>query len=328
MVLVNKYYGADVRGKLEYFNITLLKAMKILITGANGLLGQYLLMELAGKGATVLATGKGPSRLAGLLKEHMEYRELDITDNLAVNQLLQEFNPHVLIHGAALTQADYCELNKQECWNVNVTATGILLEAARKTGTFFLFVSTDFIFDGRNGPYKEEDFPGPLNYYGMTKLAAEKVVADWADHFAIIRTILVYGKTIDGTRSNIISWVQHELEQGHHIRVVDDQVRTPTYAGDLAKGILLVAAERATGVWHISGQEMLTPYQMSIRVAEALKLNKNLIEKTDASRFTQPAVRPLRTGFIIDKAMRELGYQPISFDEGIRKMTESGMDIG
>jgi len=296
------------------------KNKKILITGTNGLLGQYLLRELEGRGARVMATGKGPLRVPELITAGMEYHELDITDGLAVYSLVKGFQPDIIIHGAAMTQADQCELNKAECWNCNVTATRFLVDASRGTPAFFIYVSTDFVFDGESGPYDENVQPGPVNYYGSSKLAAEKAVMESGLPFAIVRTVLVYGQTTDGNRSNIITWVKKELENGRKIRVVDDQVRTPTYAGDLAGGILQVAFHHAEGTWHISGGETFTPYQMAYAVAEELHLDKTLIEKTDASAFKQAAQRPLRTGFIINKAEKELGYTPVSFIAGIRKM--------
>ncbi len=291
-----------------------------MITGANGLLGQYLLQALQSLGATVMATGKGPIRVPSLLSAGMTYQPLDITDGMAVSTMVKSFKPDIIIHGAAMTQADQCELNKADCWKSNVTATRFLLDAARQNHGFFIYISTDFVFDGESGPYSENDLPGPVNYYGSTKLSAEKAVLESKVPHAIIRTVLVYGKTADSTRSNIITWVKTELEKGRKIRVVDDQVRTPTYAGDLALGIIQVASQNAEGTWHIAGAETYTPYEMAIAVAEELHLDKGLIEKTNASAFKQAAQRPLKTGFIIHKAESELGYHPISFKDGIRKM--------
>jgi dTDP-4-dehydrorhamnose reductase len=160
----------------------------------------------------------------------------------------------------------------------------------------------------------------PVNYYGSSKLAAEKAVMETDLNWCIIRTVLVYGNILTGNRSNIISWVQENLTAGKNIKVVSDQWRTPTYVEDLARGILLVIEKNATGIYHISGDEMLTPYDMAIATANYLGLDKTLIEKVDASMFKQPAMRPAKTGFVIDKAKRYLGYKPLSFDEGLRKM--------
>jgi len=297
-----------------------LNKLTILITGVNGLLGQYLLKALAGHDVSVVAVSKGPSRVGDLIHEGVIYRELDITDGLATDILVEEYNPDIIIHAAAMTQADDCELNKVSCWNNNVTATRFLVDAAKKINSFFIYVSTDFVFDGKEGPYGEDAIPEPVNYYGSSKLAAEKAVIESPISSAIVRTVLVYGKTADGTRTNIITWVKKELEQGKKIRVVDDQIRTPTYAGDLANAIIQIGLQKAKGIWHISGAETFTPFQMAVIVAKELQLDLSLIERTDASEFKQPAIRPLRTGFIIDKAVREISYRPISFKEGIYKM--------
>jgi dTDP-4-dehydrorhamnose reductase len=135
--------------------------------------------------------------------------------------------------------------------------------------------------------------------------------------WAIVRTVLVYGLPLSGTRSNIITWAQSNLSEGKPIKVVSDQWRTPTYVGDLARGIRSVITHAAAGVYHISGKDFLTPYDMALRTARLLKLDETLLNKVDAATFTQPGPRPAVTGFIIDKAVRDLGYEPVSFEEGI-----------
>lgn len=292
--------------------------MKILVTGANGLLGQELIGLLLEKQHEVIATSKGPSRIQPALAGRLTYRDMDITDGLATQQVLAESRPEVIIHAAAMTQVDDCELNKIACYNINVTATRFLIEAAREINARLLYVSTDFIFDGTSGPYREDDEPKPLNYYGSTKLSAETDIIESGLEWSIVRTVLVIGTAV-GTRSNIISWVRDKLTKGEKIKVVDDQFRTPTFTEDLAKGILLVVEKKATGIYHISGKDLLTPYQIALKTADHFSLDQSLIEKADVTSFSQPAVRPPRTGFHIDKARRDLGYEPLSFDEGLKK---------
>ena len=135
--------------------------------------------------------------------------------------------------------------------------------------------------------------------------------------WAIARTVLVFGIVPDMSRTNIILWVKKSLEEGKQINVVTDQFRTPTLAEDLAMGCWLIAQKEAEGIFNISGEELLTPYEMAIQTAEYFHLPKELIKPADSSTFTQPAKRPPRTGFILDKAKRVLGYQPRSFNEGI-----------
>ena len=292
-----------------------------MITGSNGLLGQHLIKRLIETTEhTIVATGRGACRLPFEISDLYDYFTLDITDGIAVNDFILSHQPDVIIHGAAMTQPDPCELNKIECWNVNVTATRFLTDAANKINARFIYISTDFVFDGVSGPYKETDEPGPVNYYGSSKLAAEKVVMESKLHWSIVRTVLVYGNILVGNRSNIISWVRDNLSQGKPIKVVSDQWRTPTYVEDLAKGILLVLEKNAEGIYHISGEEGMSPYDMAVATADYLHLDKSLMTKVNADTFTQPATRPLRTGFVIDKAKKELGYQPISFQEALKLM--------
>ena len=295
--------------------------MKICITGSNGLLGQHLVKLLAETtDHIIIATSKGESRLPFLSSKQLHYFSLDITDAIAVNIFLQLHQPDAIIHAAAMTQPDPCEQNPIECWHINVTATRFLLDAAASISARFIYISTDFIFDGMNGPYKETDTPNPVNYYGSSKLAAEKSVMDSKLQWAIVRTVLVFGNIFTGSRSNVISWVKENLENNKPIKVVTDQWRTPTYVEDLAKGILLVIEKNATGIYHISGEEGMSPFDMATATADYLHLNKSLMTAVNADTFTQPAMRPLRTGFIIEKAKKELGYQPISFKEALKKM--------
>jgi dTDP-4-dehydrorhamnose reductase len=294
--------------------------MKILITGANGLLGQHLVkLILDSTSHEIMATSKREPRLV-IQDSRIHYYSLDITDGMAVNLLLEKLRPDTIIHCAALTQVDECEQNPIKAWEINVTATRFLVEAAKQINAFMIFVSTDFVFDGIHGPYKETDEVNPVSYYGSTKVAAEKAVAESGMPYAIVRTCLLYGNILFGTRSNVISWVKENLEQGQKIKVVSDQWRTPTYIEDLAKGILLIAEKKATGLFHISGKDFLSPYDMAMATAEYLHLDASLIEKVDASVFSQPAKRPATTGFVIEKAKNELGYEPLSFREGLQKM--------
>ena len=294
--------------------------MKILITGANGLLGQHLVKLLLDTTAhDIIATGKGEPRYV-VQDSRLHYYALDITDGMAVHLLFEKLLPDTIVHCAALTQADECELNPIKAWEINVTATRFIVDAAKKINAFLIFISTDFVFDGMNGPYKETDTVNPVSYYGSTKVAAEKAVAESGLPYAIARTCLLYGNILVGTRSNVISWVKENLEQGKKIKVVGDQWRTPTYVEDLAKGILLIVEKKATGFFHISGEDFLSPYDMAVATADYLHLDKSVMEKVDASVFTQSAKRPAKTGFIIDKAKLELGYAPLSFTEGLQKM--------
>lgn len=292
---------------------------KILITGSNGLLGTALLKQLHDKNFFVIAASKSHNR-NDIDEPHYNYCELDIANEQNWMDVLTVERPDIIIHAGAMTQVDECELNRDKCYDINYKGTVYGLRAAEKFSKHFIYVSTDFVFDGLKGSYKEEDDCAPVNWYGHCKLLAESVISGAEIPWAIVRTCLVYGKKTTGGRDNIITWIKSKLEAGEKIKVVNDQWRTPTYIGDLANGIISIAEKRARGVFHISGKDLLTPYQMAIETARYLGLDESLIEKVNADTFTQPAKRPLKTGFIIEKAVKELGYSPVSFIEGIKKV--------
>jgi dTDP-4-dehydrorhamnose reductase len=292
--------------------------MQVIITGANGFLGHYLTAQLLAKNISVLATGKGDCRLPFANDTNFTYATLDFTNAATVMNLFTAYNPTVVIHAGAMSKPDECELNKETTWLTNVTGTANMLAVAAKYNCHFIYISTDFIFDGAKGMYTETDTPNPVNYYGHTKLAAEKLVQQYKNDWAIVRTVLVYGKPLSG-RSNILTIVKEKLEKGEPYKVVSDQVRTPTYVEDLAHGIIAILEKKKTGIWHISGEEVITPYQMACATADQLGLNKQLLQEVTAASFTQPALRPPKTGFIIQKAKSELGYNPLSFAEGLQK---------
>ncbi|KAA9356308.1 SDR family oxidoreductase [Larkinella humicola] len=289
---------------------------RILITGSNGLLGQKLVDLLTQQPEVeLIATARGANRLPE--SDRYFYQPMDITDRQQVLAVIGETKPDVVIHTAAMTNVDQCESEKDACWAQNVKAVEYLVEACRSNDSFLLHVSTDFIFDGAAGPYTEEAEANPISFYGWSKYAAEKAVIHSGIRWAIARTVLVYGIAHDMSRSNIILWVKKSLEDGKTIKVVTDQWRTPTLAEDLALGCWLIAEQKAEGIYNISGKDFLNPYEMAIKTADYFNLDKSLITKADSSTFSQPAKRPPRTGFVLDKPRRVLGYEPKSFEEGI-----------
>ena len=293
---------------------------KIFITGANGLLGQWLLKALVEEDFLVVASGKGECRIPFHGEPSYKYIDLDITDGNKVNEIIIAEKPDLIVHAAAITQPDVCEINKILCWNTNVTATRFLIDAAKKINAGFIYVSTDFVFSGEEGPYSETDEPAPVNYYGSSKLAGEKATEESGLPWTIIRTVLVYGKTWKSGRKNFVYWIRESLENKVSIRVVDDQWRTPTFVEDLADGIVSAIKKGATGIFHLSGKDMMTPYQLAMKTAETLQLDPSYIERVNASVFSQPAKRPAKTGFVIEKAIKELGFKPNNIDDGLQKM--------
>ena len=297
--------------------------MKILLTGSNGMVGSWLSQKLSGSSHQTLATGRSDCRLdSSLFHANFQYQQLDITNSDEVHHQIQQFQPNLIIHGAAMTQVDDCEQNKSLTYSINVTGTNHLLSAAEEVNARFLYLSTDFVFSGNSGPYSEADTTEPVNYYGQTKELAEQLVTESRLSTCIIRTILLFGKSTNITRSNFIYWVKDNLEAGKPIKVVNDQIRTPTYILDLVKGIMLAVEKGAVGIYHVSGKEIFTPYAMAMEVANHLKLNTNLITPVDASTFTQIGKRPQKTGFHIEKAEKILGFSPTEFKSALSQIFE------
>ncbi len=301
---------------------------KILITGSNGLLGQKLVYKLKDRtDIKCIATAQGANRLVH--KSGYEYVEVDITNYENVSEVLSAYMPDVIINTAAKTNVDSCEIEKEHCWLLNVTAVQNQVTVLEKLvadnpnyNPQFIHLSTDFIFDGTHGPLDENEVPNPLSYYAESKLAAEKIVQASSLHWAIARTVLVYGIVDNMSRSNIVLWVKESLEQGKTINVVDDQFRTPTLAEDLADGCILIAEKKAQGIYNISGKDFLNILEVAHLVADYYQLDKSLIKASKSVDIKQPAKRPPITGFIIDKAVRDLGYNPHSFTEGIQFLEE------
>lgn len=289
---------------------------KILITGSNGLLGQKLIYQLVGyPNFQVYASSRGENRT--ILKKRYEYIPLDITDPKEVEETFEEIRPDVVINTAAMTNVDECEAKKEQCWDLNVNATKYLVAACEKYNSHLIHLSTDFIFDGEDGPYAEEDLPNPLSYYGESKVASEKVVTDSRCNWAIVRTVLVYGVADNMSRSNIVLWAKEALESGKELTVVDDQFRSPTLAEDLAHGCILIAKKGATGVYNISGGEYMCIIDLVKKVAQFYGLDESKIKAISSSTLSQAAKRPPRTGFKLEKAKKDLGYKPSSFEEGL-----------
>ena len=293
---------------------------RVLITGANGLLGQELVGLMSRYPEyDVLGTGRdtGP-RFEGC---SCGYAPLDITNAADVKRVFQDFTPTVVINCAAMTQVDDCEVDRDECWKINSEAVENLAKQCLQSGAHLIQVSTDFVFDGEDGPYRETARPNPLSFYGKSKQASENAARGaGVDKWSVARTVLVYGTGNRLSRPNFALWVIEKLSNGEPIHVVTDQWRTPTYAADLAAGIERIARYEKSGVFHISGRELLSVYEFAEVIAEVFDLDAGLIHPTDGSKFTQTAARPAKSGFIILKAETELGYKPRDIRQALRHL--------
>jgi len=289
---------------------------KILITGSNGLLGQKLIKFLKNKNKyTIYGVSRGANRLVN--KEGYTYYNMDITDKFKITELIESVQPNYIIHTAAMTNVDQCELNQKECDLINVESVKYIVEICKEQNIHLVHISTDFIFDGKKGFYKETDIPNPISYYGLSKLKSEKIILNAKIKHTILRTILVFGLT-DELKNNIVLWVKNNIENKQQINVVTDQLRMPTFVDDLANACIYALENDKEGVFNVSTNELMSIYDISIEIANVFNLDKSFINPIPTSLLDQPAKRPPITGFDLKKSIDQLKLPSVSFSERIQ----------
>lgn len=295
---------------------------KIVITGSNGLLGQSLVnLLLKNKNEyQVFGFSKGANRSG---REDFDYISIDITDEKILKKTLLEINPDAIVNTAAMTQVDDCEIHKTECDILNVDVVKWLKEISEIINCHLIHLSTDFIFDGEKGYYKENDEPNPLSYYGLSKVKSEEILLNSTIDFTILRTILVYGKVFDMSRTNIVIWVKEMLENAKEITIVNDQFRMPTYVEDLALACKISIDKKATGIFHISSNTLMSVFEITQKIADVFGLDKTFIKPTTSNVLNQKAKRPPKTGFEVTKAVSELGLEIHSFEHDLQRFKDN-----
>ena len=295
---------------------------KIVITGSNGLLGQTLvnLLMKEPENYSVFGLSKGDNRMN---RNDFLYYDIDITNHAQLEECISYIQPSFIINTAAMTNVDTCEIKPKECNSLNIEAVKYLTQICAKLNIHFIQISTDFIFDGSKGFYKETDLPNPLSIYGHSKLKAENIVKNSGVNFSILRTILVYGKVVNLKRNNIVLWVKDMLENNKEISIVDDQFRMPTYVEDLAMVCKLSIDKNTKGVYHVSSNELLSVFEIANQIATVFGLNKKLIKPISSETLNQKAIRPQKTGFDLSKTIKELDFQPTSFLLGLKRFKQT-----
>jgi dTDP-4-dehydrorhamnose reductase len=287
---------------------------RVMITGAHGLLGQKLVEQLSYlPNYELLATSAEPRTF---LNSQCDYTQLDITARGDVKSLVANYHPAVIINAAAFTNVDECENEREHAWRVNVDGVKNLIIAARKIDAQIIHLSTDYVFDGKNGPYHETDRPNPLSYYGKTKLAGENALHLSGVPHTIVRTMVLYG-VARNVRPNFALWLIEELRQKQCVKVVDDQFGNPTLVDDLAYGILKIVELERQGTYHICGSEFIDRYHVALKLADVFGFDKRLITPIKTADLNQPAPRPLKSGFITLKAETELGIKAANVEQGL-----------
>lgn len=295
---------------------------KICVTGGNGLLGVKLLAEASGKYALVSVDLQNDPLFEF---EQMEYIQGDITQRETISDIIMDARPDCVINTAAFTYVDRCESEKETAWKVNVEGARNVALACRSLNIKLIHISSDYVFDGENGPYDEEVKPHPISTYGRTKWESEKEVSSIFKNNVIARTTVLYGY-FPGIRPNFVTWLIDQLNNGESVSIVNDQFGTPTLADDLAGALLILFEKDKRGVFNAVGSEWIGRLGFAKKIAEVFGLDANLIRETTSDQLQQPAPRPLKGGLKIDKIYRETGFMFSSVSEGLqtlkRQMTE------
>ena len=285
---------------------------RILIVGANGLLGQRLIAFYAAKENVELL---GCSIEDKPYFDNVIYIRCDITLREDVKKVIFDFYPDVVINAAGFTNVDLSEKDRETAWKINVKGVEYLAEACRTIDAKIIHISTDYVFNGFNGPYDENAKVDPLGYYGRTKLASENALRIGAVTYSVIRTNVLYG--IANSRPDFVRWVINSLTDKKQIRVVNDQINNPTFVEDLVQAINKIIELDKYNLYNIGGKDFLNRFEFAVIIADYFNLDKSLILPIVTEELKQPAKRPLKSGLITIKAETELGYKPHSIIEAL-----------
>ncbi len=297
---------------------------KLLVTGGNGLLGGRIL-EKARERYGLISVDLQEESLLDI--KNVYYHRLDITEPGAIQDVISRSDPQCVFHTAAFTEVDGCEADPELAWKVNVEGTRNVANACSGRGIKMIHLSTDYVFDGENGPYRESDPVHPLNQYGKTKLESENIVLGSSGNSVIARTMVLYGFA-PGIRMNFVTWLIGHLGKGKRASVVTDQYGTPTLADDLAETLIKLFEKDASGVYHTAGSEQIDRYSFALRIAGIFGLDASLIGRSDSAQFKQLAKRPLVSGLITEKVTRDTGFRFHGVGEGLKLMKRHMIEAG
>lgn len=274
--------------------------MKVLVTGGSGLLGSALVGALASRGHSVVATYNTHEPRGGA---GVKWVKLDITKGYLPEDLVWKERPQAIVHCAAYTDVDGCELDKARAWAVNVEGTRSVVRAARAVNAYLVYVSTDYVFDGERGMYTERDTPCPVNYYGLTKLVGEEIVRSSDVLYAIVRPSAIYG--LWGSKKSFAEYVAEKLVRGEEVKALVDQYVSPTFSVFLAESIAKILEVKVLGLLHVAGDRM-SRYEFALKLAEALDASKSLVKEARMSEMKGWVARRPRDSSLDTSKAREL----------------------
>jgi dTDP-4-dehydrorhamnose reductase len=287
--------------------------VKLLITGASGLLGTKLCEIALRKNHEVYSAYSQRRPLYGTPVK------LDILDLKAEQQILDKIKPQGVVHAAALTDVDKCETEKELAWKTNVEATTNLVRLCKEHDAYLVYVSTDYVFNGEKGTYKEMDDPAPINHYGLTKLKGEEAVQA-LDKYCIARGSVIYGSTPATGKTNFALWLLDKLRKKEEVKIITDQWNSPTLNVSMAEMILEILEKKIDGTFHLAGATRLSRYEFAEHLAETFNLDPKYIKPVQSEHIKWIAKRPKDSSLDVSKAKRTLAIKPLEIREALEIM--------
>jgi len=288
--------------------------MKILITGASGFLGGYLVRAAQGQGELIGTYWEHPRAMPGI-----ELHRMDLTDLVAMAQFVRKVQPQIIIHTAALANLDACEAQKDLAWRSNVDATRMMAAVAHELGCRLVHISTDMVFDGKRGNYSEDDMPEPISYYGYSKRMAEEDVLHAYPDALVVRVALLYGFPVSGGNSFSTEIFKH-LRAGNRIKVFVDQFRCPIWAGNAAAAVVELATTSIRGVLHLAGSERLSRAEFARELARQMDADSQLLEEVSMQTVKWLVPRPQDVSLNTNRVRQVLQTPLLDCRNGIKQM--------
>jgi dTDP-4-dehydrorhamnose reductase len=288
--------------------------MRFLVTGSNGLVGSRVCQQLVSAGHTVVGLSRGVRRVEGAFG----YQSMGLTQGSAVAEAVATFAPDVIIHPASMTAVDACEKAPEAAWAGNVEATANVAKAARAAGAHLVHVSTDYVYDGDNGPYSEDALPNPRGVYALTKFAAELAARTFVPGATIARTAIVYGWPA-AAQLNFGAWLVTTLSKGQQVRLFEDQVVSPSLADNVAAMLVELGERRLSGTWHTAGADVLDRVSFGRRLCRVFGFDEALVVPTRMADMKLPSPRPLKSGLLTAKVQAQLKTRPLTVDEQLAR---------
>ena len=288
--------------------------MKILVTGSSGLVGTQVVKDLVQQNHDVISCYHEKKAEYGTLEK------LDLNEPTQIVNILKKHKPECIIHLGAMTGVDLCESEPQIAKNINSLATKILGKEASKLGSFFLYVSTDYVFDGTKSFSKENDAPNPLSVYGQSKLEGENALNDMAFSYCVARISSPFG--LHKSKKSFPLWIKENLDSKKEIPVVVDQFTSPTYVPNLSKMLIEITTKQISGIIHVSGATRISRYEFAELIAQKLDLDKKLLKPVNMNEINWKAKRPFDSSLDVSLATEILNEKPQKLEQSIELLVE------